>query len=43
MGPNQIDFLPYNYNYVIDGQNKSMKGNFDYLNYLFSGRSNSEE
>lgn len=42
VGPNQIDFLPYDYNYVIDGQKQSMKGNFDYLNYLFSGRSNSE-
>lgn len=43
VGPNQIDFLPYDYNYVIDGQKQSRKGNFDYLNYLFSGRSNSEE
>ena len=43
VGPNQIDFLPYDYNYVIDGQKQSREGNFDYLNYLFSGRSNSEE
>lgn len=43
VGPNKIDFLPYDYDYTVDGQNQTLKGNFDYLNYLFNGKSNVEE
>ncbi len=43
IGPNKINFLPDKYDFVIDGQKKSVKGDFDYLNYLFDGKFGSEE
>lgn len=41
VGPNKIDFIPYTD--VHDGGKYTPTGNFDYLNWLFDGKSNREE
>lgn len=41
VGPNKIEFIPYRD--VHDGRDCTPKGGFNYLNYLFDGKSSSEE
>ncbi|MCT3408389.1 SIR2 family protein [Lactobacillus helveticus] len=41
VGPNKIEFIPYRD--VHDGGDCTTKGGFNYLNYLFDGKSSSEE
>lgn len=41
VGPNKIDFIPYTD--VHDGGKYTPTGSFDYLNWLFDGKSNCEE
>lgn len=41
VGPNKIEFIPYRD--VHDGGDCTPKGGFNYLNYLFDGKSSSEE
>lgn len=41
VGPNKIEFIPYTD--IHDGGNYTPIGNFDYLNWLFDGKSNTKE
>lgn len=41
VGLNKIEFIPYRD--VHDGGDCTPKGDFNYLNYLFDGKSSSEE
>ena len=41
VGPNKIEFIPYRD--VHDGGDCTPSGDFNYLNYLFDGKSSSEE
>ena len=41
VGPNKIEFIPYTD--IHDGGNYTPIGNFDYLNWVFDGKSNTNE